>query len=78
MATPSGGPEDLVRDSGGGRVLASFSPEELAATVLELLARPDVLAEMRRRGREHVAVEHSRDRFRERLGAAFAQLDSHG
>lgn len=75
VSTPCGGPEDLLRQSGGGAVLSSFSAEELASTVLELLARPGALAEMRRRGRAHVADEHSPARFRERLAAAFAELD---
>jgi hypothetical protein len=30
---------------------------------------------MRRRGREYVAREHSHARFRERLAAAFRELD---
>ena len=40
VTTPSGGPEALVRDSGGGVVLEGFSAEELASTVRELLADP--------------------------------------
>ena len=50
VTTPSGGPEALVRDSGGGVVLSGFSAEELADRVRALLADPDRLAEMRRRG----------------------------
>jgi glycosyltransferase involved in cell wall biosynthesis len=71
VTTPSGGPEALVRDSGGGVVLGGFSPEELAATVRELLADPPRLQEMRRRGREYVKREHSPERFRELLADAF-------
>jgi glycosyltransferase involved in cell wall biosynthesis len=67
VTTPSGGPETLVGESGGGVVLAGFSPEELAAAVRELLADPARLEEMRRRGREYVAREHSPARFRELL-----------
>ena len=40
VTTPSGGPEALVRDSGGGVVLEGFSPGELAETVRGLLADP--------------------------------------
>jgi glycosyltransferase involved in cell wall biosynthesis len=72
VTTPSGGPEALVRDSGGGVVLSGFSPEELAATVRDLLADPARLAEMRRRGREHVAREHSPARLRTLLAEALA------
>jgi glycosyltransferase involved in cell wall biosynthesis len=71
VTTPSGGPEPLVRESGGGVVLSGFEPEELAATVRDLLADPARLEEMRRRGREYVAREHSPARFRELLADAF-------
>ena len=70
VTTPSGGPESLVEESGGGVVLSGFSPDELAETVRGLLADPGRLAEMRRRGREYVAREHSPERFRELLAAA--------
>ena len=70
VTTPSGGPEALVRDSGGGVVLEGFSPEELASTVRELLADPPRLEEMRRRGREYVEREHSPERFRALLADA--------
>ena len=76
VTTPSGGPEALVRDSGGGVVLSSFSRDELAATLRELLADPARLEQLRRRGREHVAREHSPARLRELLAAAFAELDA--
>jgi len=70
VTTPSGGPEALVTESGGGVVLSGFSAEELAATVRELLADPARLEEMRRRGRDYVAREHSPARFRELLAEA--------
>jgi len=70
VITPSGGPEALVRESGGGIVLGGFSAEELAWTVRDLLAEPDALAEMRRQGRAHVEREHSPERFRELLAEA--------
>jgi glycosyltransferase involved in cell wall biosynthesis len=67
VTTPSGGPEELVERSGGGRVLSGWSPEELAATCRELLESPATLAELRREGRQYVVREHSRARLRERL-----------
>jgi glycosyltransferase involved in cell wall biosynthesis len=73
VTTPSGGPEALVRESGAGVVLSGFSAEELAATVSGLLGDPARLAEMRRRGRDHVAREHSAARLRELLAEAFAE-----
>jgi glycosyltransferase involved in cell wall biosynthesis len=75
VTTPSGGPEDLVRESGGGIVVAGFGPDELADAVLELLRDPDRLADMRRRGREFVAREHSPGRFRELLAAGLEELE---
>jgi glycosyltransferase involved in cell wall biosynthesis len=72
VTTPSGGPESLVRDSGGGVVLSSFTTKELVTTVHDLLADPAGLAEMRRRGREHVVREHSPARLRELLAGALA------
>jgi glycosyltransferase involved in cell wall biosynthesis len=74
VTTPSGGPEALVNESGGGVVLSGFSPEELAATVRELLADPARLEEMRRRGHEYVAREHSPTRFRELLAEALGTV----
>jgi glycosyltransferase involved in cell wall biosynthesis len=73
VTTPSGGPEALVNESGGGVVLSGFSAEELAATVRELLADPARLEEMRRRGHEYVAREHSPTRFRELLAEALGE-----
>jgi phosphatidylinositol alpha-mannosyltransferase len=73
VTTPCGGPEALVRDSGGGIVLSGFTSQELAATVRDLLGDPARLEEMRRRGREHVLREHSPARFRELLAEAFGE-----
>jgi glycosyltransferase involved in cell wall biosynthesis len=70
VTTPSGGPEALVRNSGGGVVLSGFTPEELATTIGDLLADPAGLGEMRRRGREYVVREHSSARLRELLAEA--------
>jgi glycosyltransferase involved in cell wall biosynthesis len=70
VTTPSGGPEALVTESGGGVVLSGFSAEELAATVRGLLADRARLEEMRHLGREYVAREHSQGRFREQLAEA--------
>jgi len=75
VTTPCGGPEDLVRRSSGGRILAGFSPEELAETILELLEAPDALAAMRTAGRRYVEVEHGHQLFGERLAALFRELD---
>ncbi len=75
VSTPCGGPEGLIRDSGGGRVLASFDPDELAEALVDLLEDAGTLLAMRRRGREFVVREHSPARFRTLLEAAFEDLD---
>lgn len=70
VTTPSGGPEHLVRESGGGRVLEGFEPDELADAATALLGDVATLMRMRASGREYVVREHSPARFRELLGAA--------
>jgi glycosyltransferase involved in cell wall biosynthesis len=75
VVTPSGGPEELVRRSGAGVVTDGWSEDELAATVLDLLGDRPRLAELRRRGREHVAAEHSPARFGALLAEAMRELD---
>jgi glycosyltransferase involved in cell wall biosynthesis len=75
VVTPSGGPEGMVRASGAGRVTAGWSEQELAETILDLLGDPARLRELRRQGRDHVAAEHSPERFRQLLGEALRELD---
>jgi glycosyltransferase involved in cell wall biosynthesis len=70
VTTPSGGPEELVRQSGGGMVLGGFSSSELAAVVSEALADRPNLATMRTRGRAYVEREHSFERTRAALADA--------
>jgi glycosyltransferase involved in cell wall biosynthesis len=72
VATPSGGPEELISHSGGGVVTTSFEAEELAATVVQLLADAAQLLAMRKAGRAYVETEHSQARFRERLAPLLA------
>ncbi len=67
LATRSGGPEELLRRSGGGRLLESFEPEELASAAAALLGDAATLAAMRSQGRAYVEREHSPDRLRELL-----------
>lgn len=76
VVTPCGGPEDLLRNSGGGIVLSGFSPEEMAATLLELLQDPERLRRMRRIGREYVLREHSPERLGELAVEALARVDA--
>jgi glycosyltransferase involved in cell wall biosynthesis len=74
VATPSGGPEELLRASGGGVVLDGWTARELADRSLELLGDVATLSEMRRRGRDYVSREHSPARVRELVAAALAEL----
>ena len=76
VTTPSGGPEELVRGSRGGRVLSGFEAEELAETVAGLLEDVDTLRRMRVAGREHVVREHSSDGFRSLLADALSAVDA--
>ena len=75
VTTPSGGPEHLVRASGGGRVLAGWDAEELAAVVSNLLGDGATLGRMRAAGRDHVVREHSPERFRTLLADALRAVD---
>ncbi len=76
VTTPSGGPEELIRSSRGGRVLAGWDAEELAETVASLLGDAGTLLRMRAAGREHVVREHSPARFHSLLAAALAAVDA--
>jgi glycosyltransferase involved in cell wall biosynthesis len=78
VSTPSGGPEHLLRASGGGVVLSGFTAGELTATLESLLADPGRLSELRRAGRAYVEREHSPERFRAALGEAIERLEAAG
>jgi glycosyltransferase involved in cell wall biosynthesis len=76
VVTPSGGPEELVRASGGGVVLEGFSVDELASTLETLLSDDRRLVEARRSGRAYVEREHSPEQFTATLSYAIEQLDA--
>ena len=67
VVTPCGGPEELVRASGGGTVLAGFESGTLAEAVVAALADARRLAEQGVRGRAYVAAHHSPARLRAEL-----------
>jgi glycosyltransferase involved in cell wall biosynthesis len=75
VVTPSGGPEEIVRASGAGRVTSSWSERELADTLLELLNDHPLLGNLRSRGRAYVIEKHAPERFLGRLDEAFRRLD---
>jgi glycosyltransferase involved in cell wall biosynthesis len=75
VITPCGGPEHMIRSSGGGIVLSTIEREELVETVFELLGDPARLLEMRRKGRDYVSRTHSPERMQRLLAGAFAELD---
>jgi glycosyltransferase involved in cell wall biosynthesis len=75
LVTPCGGPEGLVRDSGGGEVMCGFDPGELAERAEALLRDPDRLAEMRKSGRAYVVREHDSARLLDALTEALEVLD---
>jgi len=70
VTTPSGGPEDLVRLSGGGVVVEDFSSAALARGVSDLLTDVPTLRIMREQGRAYVEREHSLERTRNAVAAA--------
>lgn len=74
VVTPSGGPEELVRDSGGGTVLADFDPTTVADAIVAALTDPARLTKQRVNGRLYVELHHSPARLRNELAAAFAEL----
>jgi glycosyltransferase involved in cell wall biosynthesis len=75
VTTPCGGPEETVRDSGAGRVLQSFEPEELAHVTTELVADEPTLVTMRTAGRRHVVERYGFERFRTSLDMLMGALD---
>jgi glycosyltransferase involved in cell wall biosynthesis len=75
VSTPSGGPEDLLRRSGGGIVCEGWTPHELAGRAVKLLEDAATLVEMRQQGREYVVREHSPSRVRELVAVALAEID---
>ena len=76
MVTPCGGPEDLIRDSRGGVLLSSFRVSEFTERLIDVLGDEARLLRMRASGRAFVEREHSPERLRELLGAAFAELEA--
>jgi glycosyltransferase involved in cell wall biosynthesis len=78
VTTPCGGPEELIRASGGGVVLSGFTADELSAELVKLLRDPDALGRMRVGGRHYVERVHSPDAFRTLLDEALRELDDAG
>lgn len=75
VSTPSGGPEELLRASGGGIVTGSFDAAALSDAIRTLTDDPDATALMRAAGRDYVNREHSPARFQELVAAALRQVD---
>lgn len=75
VVTPCGGPEELVRESGAGKVAADFEPETLAEALAAALGDRSRLVQQRARGRSYVELHHSPERFRTELAAALAEVD---
>jgi glycosyltransferase involved in cell wall biosynthesis len=71
VATPSGGPEELLTASGGGLVLSSFSADELAETIATLVADSGTASEMRASGPAYIREVHSPKRLNYLLAEAF-------
>jgi glycosyltransferase involved in cell wall biosynthesis len=76
IATPCGGPEELIRSSRGGRVLGGFTADELAAAITDVVADPTTAGTMRDSGRAFVLENHAPARFREHVAEALRKLDA--
>jgi glycosyltransferase involved in cell wall biosynthesis len=74
IVTPSGGPEELIRESGGGEVLSGFGADELSDRIEAVLADADRLVAMRDKGRAYVVSEHDPAHLRDALGEALEEL----
>jgi glycosyltransferase involved in cell wall biosynthesis len=72
VATPCGGPEDLIRSADAGRIATGFDGAAIAAAARAALADTDELAAMRVRARAYVEQRHSPAAFADALAEALA------
>ncbi len=72
VTSPCGGPEELVRASGGGRIAASFDAVDIASAVEDVLGHAQ---ELRRHGRAYVEREHSMAVFTDAVARALAEVE---
>ena len=70
VSTPSGGPEELLKASGGGLVLSSFSANELAEAVASVVGDIETASQMRTSGIAYVREIHAPERFRSLVAEA--------
>jgi glycosyltransferase involved in cell wall biosynthesis len=76
LTTPCGGPEEMVRISGGGTVLSGFGAEEFAAAAIGMLGDTGALTAARAQARDFAERELSLDRFSARLRRAVDEVDA--
>jgi glycosyltransferase involved in cell wall biosynthesis len=76
VVTPCGGPEDLVRRSGGGIVLNGWSAAGVADTVVDLLGDRDRLLAMRAAARAYVEREHSPEHLRDIVQETLREIEA--
>jgi glycosyltransferase involved in cell wall biosynthesis len=72
ISTRSGGPESLIRESGGGVLLDASSSDELAGCAIALLGDRERMLELRACGRTYVERAHTLKQTVEALAAAGA------
>jgi glycosyltransferase involved in cell wall biosynthesis len=70
VSTPSGGPEEMLRQSGGGVTTQGWSAREVADVALGLLGDSQRLLELRHAGMTYVRREHTPAMFADRLREA--------
>jgi glycosyltransferase involved in cell wall biosynthesis len=76
VVTRSGGPEEIVGDSRGAILVETRAPEALAQALTTLLADPERMGAMAKRGQEHVVEMYSRDKMLDRYETLYQELIS--
>lgn len=71
IATRVGGHAEVLREGETGLMVPARDPEQLAATLTRLLAQPDRLAAMGRRGREVAVASWDKDLTNQRMEEIF-------
>ena len=74
VAIDSGGPREIIEDRRSGLLAHSGEPSDLADTLGELLASPDLRRTLARRGRERFLQEFTDEAMRERFFASLQNV----
>ena len=75
VVTPEVGAAEIVRESGGGLVVAG-DPEPLGAAICRLIVDPAVARSMGETGQRHVSMHYTWSRIAARMEGFYAELGS--